>query len=476
MNFEPVIGIEIHVELKTKSKMFSASPVSFGAKPNTQTVPYDLGCPGTMPVLNKQAVIDGIRVAKALNMKIDQLVRFDRKNYFYTDLPKGYQITQQDHPIGSRGYLNVKTEKGIKKIGVERVHMEEDTAKQLHLGDMTLIDYNRAGTPLLEIVSDPDMRSPEEAMKYVEAIHRIVTFLDVSDGKMEEGSMRCDVNISLRPYGDERFGTKVEIKNLNSIANVRSALEYEISRQSEAILKGETIMQETRRYDESLKKTSLMRIKTNAVDYKYFREPNILPIKLSDEFVENAINTMGKLPEDYRKDFLEKGLNEKEVEVLLGDKDFTFYFNDILNIGCDNVKTLWNYLMGDISAYLNKDMLKISDLKITKEQLRDFCNMVNKGKINSKQAKEVLGLMLRDGADPQKIVKDLGLEQISDESAIKEIVDKILLENEQSIKDYLRGKDRALGYVVGQVMKASRGKANPEVAKRLILEEIEKRK
>lgn len=476
MNFEPVIGIEIHVELKTKSKMFSASPVSFGAKPNTQTVPYDLGCPGTMPVLNKQAVIDGIRVAKALNMKIDQLVRFDRKNYFYTDLPKGYQITQQDHPIGSRGYLNVKTEKGIKKIGVERVHMEEDTAKQLHLGDMTLIDYNRAGTPLLEIVSDPDMRSAEEAMKYVEAIHRIVTFLDVSDGKMEEGSMRCDVNISLRPYGDERFGTKVEIKNLNSIANVRSALEYEISRQSEAILKGETIMQETRRYDESLKKTSLMRIKTNAVDYKYFREPNILPIKLSDEFVENAINTMGKLPEDYRKDFLEKGLNEKEVEVLLGDKDFTFYFNDILNIGCDNVKTLWNYLMGDISAYLNKDMLKISDLKITKEQLRDFCNMVNKGKINSKQAKEVLGLMLRDGADPQKIVKDLGLEQISDESAIKEIVDKILLENEQSIKDYLRGKDRALGYVVGQVMKASRGKANPEVAKRLILEEIEKRK
>ncbi|MFA6796715.1 MAG: Asp-tRNA(Asn)/Glu-tRNA(Gln) amidotransferase subunit GatB, partial [Bacilli bacterium] len=370
MNFEPVIGIEIHIELKTKSKMFSAAPVSFGAKPNTQTVPYDLGCPGTMPVVNKQAVVYGIRVAKALNMKIDQLVRFDRKNYFYTDLPKGYQITQQDYPLGSEGYLDLRTSQGIKRIGVERVHMEEDTAKQLHLGDMSLIDYNRAGTPLLEVVSKPDMRSAEEAMKYVEAIHQIVTFLDVSDGKMEEGSMRCDVNISLRPYGDERFGTKCEIKNLNSIANVRAALEYEIKRQSEALLKGEKIAQETRRYDESLKKTSLMRIKTNAVDYKYFREPNILPIQLSDKFVKDAIDTMGKLPEEYRKDFLSKGLNEKEVEVLLGDKDFTFYFEDVVNLGCENIKTLWNYLMGDISAYLNKDMLKLSDLKMTKEQLR----------------------------------------------------------------------------------------------------------
>ncbi len=476
MNFEPVIGIEIHVELKTKSKMFSAAPVSFGEKPNSQTVPYDLGCPGTMPVLNKQAVVDGIRVATALNMKIEQLIRFDRKNYFYTDLPKGYQITQQDHPIGSKGYIDITTSKGIKRINIERVHMEEDTAKQLHLGDMTLVDYNRAGIPLLEVVSEPDMRSAEEAMKYVEAIHQIVTFLDVSDGKMEEGSMRCDVNISLRPYGIEKLGTKCEIKNLNTIANVRAALEYEIKRQNEALLKGESISQETRRYDESLKKTSLMRIKTNAVDYKYFREPNILPIQISDEFVKNAIDTMGKLPEQYRREFLAKGLNDKEVEVLLGDKDFAFYFNDVVNLGCKNVKTLWNYLFGDISAYLNKDMLKLSDLKITQEQLRDFCNMLDEGKINSMQAKEVIVLMLKDGADPKKIVKDLGLEQISDESEVKEIVDKILSENEQSVQDYLKGKDRALGYVVGQVMKASRGKANPEIAKKLILEAIEKRK
>ncbi|MDD4532267.1 MAG: Asp-tRNA(Asn)/Glu-tRNA(Gln) amidotransferase subunit GatB [Bacilli bacterium] len=476
MNFEPVIGIEIHVELKTKSKMFSSAPVSFGASPNTETVPYDLGCPGTMPVLNKQAVIYGIRVAKALNMKIDQLVQFDRKNYFYTDLPKGYQITQQEHPIGSNGYLDLRTSQGVKHIGIERVHMEEDTAKQLHLGDMTLVDYNRAGTPLLEVVSMPDMRSAEEAMKYVEAIHQIVTFLDVSDGKMEEGSMRCDINISLRPYGSEKLGTKCEIKNLNSIANVRAALEYEIKRQSELLLQGETISQETRRYDESLKKTSLMRVKTNAVDYKYFREPNILPIKLSDSFVSEAIDSMGKLPEEYRIEFLHKGLNDKEVEVLLGDKDFTFYFNDVVNIGCKSVKTLWNYLMGDISAYLNKDMLKISDLKFTKEQLKAFCDMVSQGKINSKQAKEVLNLMLKDGTDPQKIVKDLGMEQISDVASIRAIVDKVLNENEQSIHDFLHGKDRALGYIVGQVMKESRGKANPALAKKTILAEIEKRK
>jgi len=476
MNFEPVIGIEIHVELKTKSKLFSSAPVGFGEKPNSQTVAYDLGCPGTMPVLNKQAVVYGVRVARALNMDIEQLVQFDRKNYFYTDLPKGYQITQQDHPIGSNGYVNLKIGDKEKRVNIERIHIEEDTAKQLHLGDMTLVDYNRAGTPLLEIVSKPDMRSDIEAMKYVETIHQIVTFLNVSDGKMEEGSMRCDVNISLRPYGTEKLGTKCEIKNLNSIANVRAALEYEIKRQTEILLKGETVGQETRRYDESLKKTSLMRVKTNDVDYKFFREPNIVPVRISDEFAKNAIDTMAKLPDQYRTEFLADGLNEKEIEVLLNDPDFTHYFEDVLALGCKSAKTLWNYLLGDVSAYLNKDMLKLTDLKITKVQLKDFCNMIDEAKINSKQAKEVISLMLRDGADPKKIVKDLGLEQISDETAIKEIVDKILAENEQSILDFLGGKDRALGYVVGQVMKASRGKANPALAKKLILEEIEKRK
>jgi len=472
MNFEPVIGIEIHVELKTDSKMFSSAPCSFGKMPNTQTVPYDLGCPGTMPIVNKQAVIDGIRISHALHMSIDRLIQFDRKNYFYTDLPKGYQITQQEHPIGSDGYLDIETDQGVRRIRIERAHLEEDTAKQLHLGDMSLVDYNRAGTPLVEIVSRPDIRTAEEAMKYVEAIREIVTFLDVSDGKMEEGSMRCDVNISLRPVGAEKLGTKCEIKNLNSIANVRSALEYEIKRQSEVLLSGNQVRQETRRYDESKKQTSLMRIKTNAIDYKYFREPNIVPIQISEEFVEKAIKTMHKLPSEYKKELIAAGLSSKEAEVLLASRDLVDYFDSVSALGVKDLKILWNYLMGDLSAFLNKDMKSIGDFKFTEGDLKDFCNLVSEGKINSKQAKQVIGKMYLEGTNPNKIVNDLGLEQVSDTQAIEKIVDEVLSANAQSVTDFKAGHERALGYIVGQVMKASRGKANPSIAKKLILKKI----
>ena len=472
MNFEPVIGIEIHVELKTDSKMFSSAPCSFGKMPNTQTVPYDLGCPGTMPIVNKQAVIDGIRISHALHMTIDRLIQFDRKNYFYTDLPKGYQITQQEHPIGSDGYLDVETDQGVRRIRIERAHLEEDTAKQLHLGDMSLVDYNRAGTPLVEIVSRPDIRTAEEAMKYVEAIREIVTFLDVSDGKMEEGSMRCDVNVSLRPIGAEKLGTKCEIKNLNSIANVRSALEYEIKRQSEILLSGNQVRQETRRYDESKKQTSLMRIKTNAIDYKYFREPNIVPIQISEEFVEKAIKTMHKLPSEYKKELIAAGLSSKEAEVLLASRDLVDYFDSVSASGVKDLKILWNYLMGDLSAFLNKDMKSIGDFKFTENDLRDFCNLISDGKINSKQAKQVIEKMYSEGTNPNRIVKDLGLEQVSDTEAIEKIVNEVLSANAQSVADFKAGHDRALGYIVGQVMKASRGKANPSIAKELVLKKI----
>jgi len=472
MNFEPVIGIEIHVELKTYSKMFSSAPCSFGKMPNTQTVPYDLGCPGTMPIVNKQAVIDGIRISHALHMTIDRLIQFDRKNYFYTDLPKGYQITQQEHPIGSDGYLDVETDQGVRRIRIERAHLEEDTAKQLHLGDMSLVDYNRAGTPLVEIVSRPDIRTAEEAMKYVEAIREIVTFLDVSDGKMEEGSMRCDVNVSLRPIGAEKLGTKCEIKNLNSIANVRSALEYEIKRQSEILLSGNQVRQETRRYDESKKQTSLMRIKTNAIDYKYFREPNIVPIQISEEFVEKAIKTMHKLPSEYKKELIAAGLSSKEAEVLLASRDLVDYFDSVSASGVKDLKILWNYLMGDLSAFLNKDMKSIGDFKFTENDLRDFCNLISDGKINSKQAKQVIEKMYSEGTNPNRIVKDLGLEQVSDTEAIEKIVNEVLSANAQSVADFKAGHDRALGYIVGQVMKASRGKANPSIAKELVLKKI----
>lgn len=475
MNFEPVIGIEIHIELKTKSKMFSSAPCIFGKMPNSQTVPYDLGCPGTMPVVNKQAVIFGIQLAKALHMSIDPLVQFDRKNYFYPDLPKGFQITQQEHPIGSEGYIDIKLKDKVKRIRIQRAHLEEDTAKQLHLADMSLIDYNRAGTPLIEVVTYPDISSGEEASKYVESIREIVTFLGVSDGKMEEGSLRCDVNISLRPYGSSTFGTKCEIKNLNSIANVRAALEYEEKRQAEILLSGKKVNQETRRYDESKKATSLMRVKTNAIDYKYFREPNIIPIKLSDEFVNSAINSMAKLPDEYKKELLEKGLEEKQCDVLLLSKEFVDYFEDVCKYNVKDIKTLYNYLMGDISAYLNKQLVNqqsLSTLKFSKEHLASFVNMVCEGKINSKQAKQVLEIMYKEGKDPIKIVSSLGLEQVSDVSTIEKIVEDVLNSNPSIVEDYKSGHDRVLGYLVGQVMKNSKGKANPSIAKELILKKI----
>ncbi len=474
MNFQPVIGIEIHVELKTDSKMFSRGPVTFGLMPNTQTVHYDFGFPGVMPIVNKRAVEFGIQVAKALNMNISRTLYFDRKNYFYSDLPKGYQITQQDHPIGYDGYLEIEVDGETKHIGIERAHLEEDTAKQIHFGDMTLVDYNRAGTPLIEIVSKPELRTGEEAAKYVEGIREIVTYLGVSDGKMEEGNLRCDVNISLMPYGSKVFGTKVEIKNLNSIANVKAALDYEINRQAEILLSGGVIEQETRRYDETKKQTVLMRKKTNAVDYKYFREPNIKPIDLSEGFINKVIASMQKLPNEYRSELKKLQLSSYEIEELIRNKNFVTYYISIVDCGCKDPKLLWNYLMVDVLSYLNKNEISLSDLKFSNKDLGTLINMIADKKINSKQAKEILEKMVESGKGPEELQKELGLEQVNDVGELQAIVDSVLKENQQSIDDYHAGKDRALGYIVGQVMKASRGKANPAMAKEMILKAIDK--
>mgnify|MGYP003480128899 FL=1 len=304
MNFEAVIGLEIHVEMKTKSKMFSSAPIDFKAEPNTLVAPLDMAFPGTMPIVNKEAVRNAIRVAHALHMQIDHELWFDRKNYFYSDLPKGYQITQQDRPIGKEGYLEIEVNGTKKKCEIERIHMEEDTCMQHHFSSYSLLDYNRAGIPLIEIVSKPVLRSGLEARKYVEKIREIVTFANVSDGKMEEGSLRCDVNISIRPYGVETFGTKVEIKNLNSLAHIEKAIDFETKRQSELLLLGKKVQQETRRFDEAKKETVLMRVKTEAADYKYFVEPNIPPIKISDEFINNAIETCPELYDEKLERFL----------------------------------------------------------------------------------------------------------------------------------------------------------------------------
>ncbi len=472
MEFEPVIGIEIHVELKTKSKMFSSAPCNFGQAPNSQVVPLDLAFPGTMPVVNEEAVVYGIKICSAMHMDIARTLYFDRKNYFYPDLPKGYQITQQFHPIGKNGFVELNIGSEVIKVGVDNAHLEEDTAKQVHLSDISLLNFNRCGTPLLEIVSCPDMHSGEEAMKYVETIREIVTYLGCSDGKMENGSMRCDINISLREKGSTVLGTKTECKNLNTISNIRSAVDYEINRQKEILLSGGKVEQETRRYDENKKMTVLMRKKTNAIDYKYFREPNIVPIDLDEGFIYDAIHSMNKLPNQYRLELKKIGLNDYEIEELLKDRDFVVYFEDCVMLGVKNPTTLWNLLMVDILGYLNKNEKTLSDLKFTKDALVYLINSIVSGKINSKQGKQVLSEMFETGKDPQSIIKEKGLEQISDSSAVEKIVDDVLSANEVSILDWQRGKDHALGYLVGQVMKNSHGKANPSLAKELILKKI----
>lgn len=475
MNFEAVIGIEIHVEMKTKSKMFSSAPVLFGAEPNTLVRPLDIAFPGTMPLVNKQAVINAIRVSNALHMSIDNELWFDRKNYFYSDLPKGFQITQDKRPIGRDGYVEIKTKNGIKRIEIERLHMEEDTCKQLHMSNYSLLDYNRAGTPLVEIVSRPNIRSGEEAMKYVEQIKSIVQFTDVSDGKMEEGSLRCDVNISLRPIGSEKFGTKVEIKNLNSLSNVEKAIEFEIIRQQKLLLAGIPVEQETRRFDEMRKETVLMRKKTDAVDYKYFTEPNITPIKLSDEFIKNAIETCPELASSKRNRYInDLKLSEYDADILLQDKAVSEYFDKTIKYNA-NPKLLVNWIMVDIASYLNKNNYSISDLKLSPEHLSDLVKLIAEGKISSKQAKDVFLDIVETDASPIDVANKLGIVQMSDENAIMDLVIEALNENPQAIEDFKNGKDRAVGFLVGQIMKKSRGKANPAMTSKLVIQELKKR-
>lgn len=475
MNFEAVIGIEIHVEMKTKSKMFSSAPVLFGKEANTLVSPLDIAFPGTMPVVNKKAVINAIRVSHALHMDIDNELWFDRKNYFYADLPKGFQITQDKRPIGKNGYVEIKVNNEVKRIEIERLHMEEDTCKQLHLSTYSLLDYNRAGTPLIEIVSRPNIRSGEEAMKYVEQIKSIVQYTDVSDGKMEEGSLRCDVNISLRPYGSEKYGVKVEIKNLNSTSNVEKAIEYEILRQQQLLLAGIPVEQETRRFDELRKETVLMRKKTDAVDYKYFTEPNITPISLSEDFIKEAIETCPELASSKKARYMNTyELSEYDADILLQDKEVSLYFDQALKTK-ENAKLLANWIMGDVSAYLNKNNMSITNLKLSPVHLAQLVRLIEDGKISSKQAKEVFIKVVETNESPNELANKLGLVQVSDQSEILKLVSEALDENPQSIIDYKNGKDRAVGFLVGQVMKKSHGKANPAMTSKMIVEELKKR-
>ncbi|WP_242325332.1 Asp-tRNA(Asn)/Glu-tRNA(Gln) amidotransferase subunit GatB [Faecalibaculum rodentium] len=471
--YKTTIGIEIHCELKTGTKMFSGAPVKFGETANTCTSVVDLAMPGTLPSVNKEAVRLAIKACTGLHCDIDPLVKFDRKNYYYSDLPKGFQITQQFHPIGRDGYVEIETEEGSKQIRIERIHMEEDTAKQFHRETGTYIDFNRAGVPLVEIVSRPDMHSAEEAAAYVDTLRQILLYLNVSDVKMEEGSMRCDVNISLS--ADDSLGTKTEIKNLNSIANVQKAVAAEIERQSRILDEGGRVEQATRRYDESQKTTVLMRKKEGAVDYKYFPEPNIFPIQLDEAWIRDIQDSMEELPAARRARFMKDyGLGEYDAQVLVADPAMADYYEEAAKTAKDAKKTA-NWVIGDLSAALNRDNRTFANAGVAPEHLGQLVNLVADGTISGKQAKTVFEDMLSSGKEPAKIVEEKGMKQVTDEGAILALVTEVLDANPKSIEDYKAGKDRAIGFLVGQVMKKSRGTANPKRTNELIREELAKR-
>ncbi|HDC8049856.1 TPA: Asp-tRNA(Asn)/Glu-tRNA(Gln) amidotransferase subunit GatB [Staphylococcus aureus] len=475
MHFETVIGLEVHVELKTDSKMFSPSPAHFGAEPNSNTNVIDLAYPGVLPVVNKRAVDWAMRAAMALNMEIATESKFDRKNYFYPDNPKAYQISQFDQPIGENGYIDIEVDGETKRIGITRLHMEEDAGKSTHKGEYSLVDLNRQGTPLIEIVSEPDIRSPKEAYAYLEKLRSIIQYTGVSDVKMEEGSLRCDANISLRPYGQEKFGTKAELKNLNSFNYVRKGLEYEEKRQEEELLNGGEIGQETRRFDESTGKTILMRVKEGSDDYRYFPEPDIVPLYIDDAWKERVRQTIPELPDERKAKYVnELGLPAYDAHVLTLTKEMSDFFESTIEHGAD-VKLTSNWLMGGVNEYLNKNQVELLDTKLTPENLAGMIKLIEDGKMSSKIAKKVFPELAAKGGNAKQIMEDNGLVQISDEATLLKFVNEALDNNEQSVEDYKNGKGKAMGFLVGQIMKASKGQANPQLVNQLLKQELDKR-
>ncbi len=476
MNFETVIGLEVHVELKTDSKMFSPAPAHFGAEPNTNTNVIDWGYPGVLPVINRGAIEFGMKAALALNCEISTDTKFDRKNYFYPDNPKAYQISQFDQPIGHDGWIEIEVEGKKKKIRIERVHLEEDAGKNTHGTDgYSYVDLNRQGTPLIEIVSEADMRSPEEAYAYLEAIKQIVQYTGVSDVKMEEGSMRCDANISIRPIGQEKFGTKTELKNLNSFNFVRRGLAFEEKRQEKVLLSGGVIQQETRRYDEATGDTLLMRVKEGSSDYRYFPEPDLPNIVIDQKWIERVKETIPEMPKDRRIRYIsELGLPEYDAMVLTATKEMSDFFEGTLANGAD-AKQASNWLMGEVSAYLNSEKLELHETQLTTENLAGMINLIADGTISSKIAKKVFRELILNGGDAQGVVEANGWVQLSDPAKLLPIINDILDKNAQSIEDFKNGKDRAVGFLVGQIMKATKGQANPGVVNKLLNDELSKR-
>ncbi|WP_286886994.1 Asp-tRNA(Asn)/Glu-tRNA(Gln) amidotransferase subunit GatB [Aneurinibacillus sp. UBA3580] len=476
MEFETVIGLEIHVELSTKSKIFCGCSTEFGAPPNTHTCPICLGHPGVLPVLNKRAVEYAMKAALALNCEIAEESVFDRKNYFYPDLPKAYQISQLDKAIGKNGRVDIEVNGETKHIGITRIQLEEDAGKLMHAasGYASLVDYNRVGTPLLEIVSEPDLRSPEEARIFLEKLKAILQYCEISDLKMEEGSLRCDANISLRPVGQKEYGIRAELKNVNSFRNVQRGLEYEEVRQADILRDGGEVVQETRRWDEAKGRTVSMRGKEEAHDYRYFPDPDLIKLKISREWVEEIRATIPELPDARRQRYMsEFGLPEYDAGVITMSKDISDFFDAAVQTGAD-AKSVANWLMGDLIGYLNANEKEMKDIQMTPESLGQMIKLIEKGTISNSIAKKVFKEMVESGKDPEKIVEEKGLVQISDEGAIKQMVDEVIAKNPQAVEDFKAGKEKAIGALVGQVMKASKGKANPGVVNQLLRDALSK--
>ena len=469
--YEVVIGLEVHAQLKTKSKIFAPDKNEFGQEPNTLTSPITLGMPGVLPVLNKEVVNMGILTGLALNCEIPSRCKFDRKQYFYPDLPKGYQISQYDEPICVNGYLDIKG----KRIGITRAHLEEDAGKLVHAGadglagsSYSLVDLNRAGTPLLEIVSEPDMRSSEEARNYMEELRNIVRYIGVCDGNLEEGSMRCDANISIMPKGSKEFGTRAEIKNVNSFSALQRAIEYEIDRQIDIVEEGGQVVQETRLWDDNSRETRSMRGKEDAHDYRYFPEPDLMPLEISREWVDRIKSTMPELPSQKRERYQSLGLSEYDASVIVEQMGLALFFDKVIELGA-NPKTGVNFIMGEIAAYLKEAKVEITETKLTPENLAELIGLIEKGTISNNIGKQILiEDMITNGEKASAIVERKGLSQISDEGAIKELVQKVIDAHPAEVEAYKGGRTNLLGFFVGQVMKETKGRANPKTVNELI--------
>ena len=474
MEFETVIGLEIHVELATQTKIFCNCKNEFGAPPNSHVCPVCMGSPGVLPVLNEEALKLGIRAALALNCEVRRSSKFDRKNYFYPDSPKAYQISQYDEPIGEHGFVEIVVNGEVRRIGITRVHLEEDAGKLNHadFGDASYVDLNRAGVPLIEIVSEPDIRSAEEARLFLEELKATMQYCLISDCKMEEGSLRCDANISLRPMGQEQLGTKTEIKNMNSFRNVQRGLDYEWARQDKILRAGKTVEQQTLRWDEASAATILMRSKEDAHDYRYFPEPDLPRVLLSEEYIQARLQEVPELPMARRNRFeREYGIPAYDAGVLTASRTLADYFDETAQ-HVNDPKTVSNMIMGDVLGYLKTVEKEINELPMKPVQLAALISLMEDGTISSKIAKNVLKEMLESGKEPKTIIADQGLVQISDEGQLSEIAQRVLAANPKSVEDYRAGKEKALGALVGQMMKETKGKANPQMVNKIIVDLI----